>query len=140
EVQRLARRLFEEVPVRVQRVSQVEPFDGAPDRVAIEVDQDRGRRRPEHLRRVRLDARRLARFQLALVNGGQHAVEIEDPFVDGPRLHVRNQRLDLVGRQRLEVVFGDAQVEADDPLVQGYHGRTFDLDGAERGLLCASRL
>ena len=56
QVQRLAWRVLEEIPVRVQCVAEIDAIDRAPDGFAIEVHENRGRRRPEQLRWVGLDA------------------------------------------------------------------------------------
>ena len=92
-VEGLARLVLEQIPVGVQGIAEVDVLDRAPDRVAVEVDQHRRRRRREHQRRIGLDALGLLHLQRAVRRVGEEPVEVEHPLVLGQRLDVADQRL-----------------------------------------------
>ena len=136
EIVGLGRRVLEEIPVRVHRELQVVAEDGAPDGVAVEVDDDRGRLAEVDRRRIRLDPRHLLRRDLAPVDAGQHAVERDHALLLGDRgLDLRHHLADLLPRDGGEVGLRDLEDrEVDQPLLGGHLGVGFDLDAAESGL------
>ena len=75
EIERLGRRVLKEIPVGVDGELEIVVLDRAPDRIAVEVDEDRRRRAVEDRRRIGLHAVDVLRDDLALVEARQHAIE-----------------------------------------------------------------
>ena len=139
QVEHLAGRVLQEIPIGVERVAEIQALDRAPDWIAVEVHQNGGGGRPVHHRRVRLDVLGLTHLQGAGVHVGEDACEIDHPLVHRAGLNLGDQRLDLIRGKRLEVVLGDAQVHAHHFFVHGHAGRPLQLDGPHRRFLGAGR-
>jgi hypothetical protein len=129
--------VLEEIPVGVDGVPEIHLLDRTPDRISVQVDEHGGRGRPENLRRVGLDALDVLHLQRTVAHVRHQPVQVEHALALGERLHLANDGLHLIGRERLEVELGDPQVHADHAIVQGHACRSFNLDGPERGFLGA---
>ena len=79
----LGRFVLEQVPVGVDRILQVVAGDRGPDRLAVDVDQDRGRLAEEDHRRIGLYALDVLGDDLARVDAGEDPVERDDALALG---------------------------------------------------------
>ena len=130
--------MLEEIPVGVDGRLQIVLRDRAPDRLAVDVDEHRGRLAEEDRRRIGLHALDVLRDDLARVDVGQHAVERDHALVERASTSSisADDLRDLIRCKRREVGLGNLQLrEAHQPLVERHLGVGFHLDGAERRLV-----
>ena len=129
--------MLKEIPVRVDRELQVILFDRAPDSLAIEVHDHRGRLAEEDGGWVGLDALHVLRHDQTLVQVDEDAIERNDPLVVWNRLVDRCGDLaHLLLLERVESGFSDLHLlKTDQPVRDGNLCVRLDLDRAERGLV-----
>ena len=121
QIEGLGRIVLKQVPVRVDRELQVVVFDRAPDRLAVEVHDHRGRLAEEDRRGIGLDALDVLGHDLALVEIGQDTIESDHTFVIRKRLvDPGDDLLHLLFRQGREIRFDDLELlKVDQAIFEG---------------------
>ena len=128
--------MLKQVPVRVDGELEVVVFDGAPDRVPVQVDEHSRGRAEEDDRRIRFQAIDVLGDDLALVESREHPVEREDqPALGDDVLDLSDHFAQLVVGETWKGRLGQLDLgEVHQSLVDCDDGVGFHLHRAHRWL------